>query len=244
MKRSFKDSLKILEADIQHANALAFTYRRGGACFQMRMSCSAVANLFQFMVQWSDCRFAGTLGLLKILIYKVYVNGTTTLFTQEKKASINEFYDVILPSLMQLQKGITEMEYKKQRELCIYRYSKKYDIGRNQFSEIDAEREEECGICLETSSKVVLPNCCHAMCMKCYCDWDRRSKSCPFCRDTTESVKPGELWIYTCGKDITDMTTVMKENLKRFFLFIDKLPQIESDYNSSIHEIHFKKCLK
>lgn len=36
---------------------------------------------------------------------------------------------------------------------------------------VDLEREDECGICLEPCTKMVLPNCCHAMCIKCYRKW-------------------------------------------------------------------------
>lgn len=39
-----------------------------GSVIQMRMAYSAVAH---FLVQWTDCRLAGALGLLKIMIYKV-----------------------------------------------------------------------------------------------------------------------------------------------------------------------------
>jgi hypothetical protein len=39
-----------------------------GAVIQMRMAYSAVAH---FLVQWIDCKLAGALGLLKIMIYKV-----------------------------------------------------------------------------------------------------------------------------------------------------------------------------
>jgi len=38
-------------------------------------------------------------------------------------------------------------------------------------SEIDDNIEEECGICMEINTKVVLPTCSHAMCIKCYRDW-------------------------------------------------------------------------
>uniref|UniRef100_M1ARR3 Zinc finger family protein n=1 Tax=Solanum tuberosum TaxID=4113 RepID=M1ARR3_SOLTU len=73
MRKSFKDSLKALEADIQHANTLASDYPReyDGASLQMRLSYSPCAHIFMFLVQWTDCHFAGGLGLLKILIYKV-----------------------------------------------------------------------------------------------------------------------------------------------------------------------------
>eukprot|EP00252_Welwitschia_mirabilis_P001184 TRINITY_DN1109_c0_g1_i4.p1 TRINITY_DN1109_c0_g1~~TRINITY_DN1109_c0_g1_i4.p1 ORF type:complete len:183 (-),score=25.89 TRINITY_DN1109_c0_g1_i4:135-683(-) len=171
--KSFKDSLKALEADIQHANTLASDYpsEYDGACLQMRLSYSPAAHLFLFLVQWTDCSLAGALGLLRILIYKVYVDGTTTMSTHERKASIREFYAVIFPSLLQLQGGITDMEDRKQKAACMERYNKRAEEQRAQLSEIDLEREEECGICMETNPKIVLPNCGHAMCMKCYREW-------------------------------------------------------------------------
>ncbi|THU45562.1 hypothetical protein C4D60_Mb02t19300 [Musa balbisiana] len=166
MRKSFKDSLKVLEADIQHANTLAsdFPTDYDGACLQMRMSYSPAAHLFLFLVQWTDCNLAGALGLLRIMIYKVHIDGSTTMSTHERKASIKEFYAVIFPSLLQLQKGISDMEDKKQKAVCLERYRRRDDNERKQFSEIDAEREEECGICMEMNSKIVLPNCSHVMC--------------------------------------------------------------------------------
>ncbi|CAN6443052.1 unnamed protein product [Victoria cruziana] len=173
MRKSFKDSLKALEADIQHANTLASDYPReyDGACLQMRLSYSPAAHLFLFLVQWTDCSLAGALGLIRILIYKVYVDGKTTMSVHERKASIREFYAVIFPSLLQLQRGITDMEDRKQREACREKYRKRDEEERGKFTEVDIEREEECGICMELNSKVVLPNCNHALCMKCYRDW-------------------------------------------------------------------------
>nr|KJB18890.1 hypothetical protein B456_003G074500 [Gossypium raimondii] len=61
----------------------------------MRMSYSPTAHLFLFLVQWTDFHLAGALGLLRILIYKVYVDGTTTMSTHERKASIREFYGMM-----------------------------------------------------------------------------------------------------------------------------------------------------
>ncbi|XP_021599656.1 E3 ubiquitin-protein ligase AIRP2 isoform X2 [Manihot esculenta] len=170
MRKSFKDSLKLLEADIQHANTLASDFPRDydGACVQMRMSYSPAAHLFLFLVQWTDCHLAGALGLLRILIYKVYVDGTTTMSTHERKASIREFYAVIYPSLLQLQRGVTDTEDKQQKAACMERFRRRDDEECRQHTDADIEREEECGICLEMNSKIVLPNCNHAMCLKCY----------------------------------------------------------------------------
>lgn len=63
------------------------------------------------------------------------------------------------------------MEDRKQREACREKYRKRDEEERGKFTEVDIEREEECGICMELNSKVVLPNCNHALCMKCYRDW-------------------------------------------------------------------------
>lgn len=243
MRKSFKDSLKVLEADIQHANTLASDYPReyDGACLQMRMSYSPAAHLFLFLVQWTDCNLAGALGLLRILIYKVYVDGSTTIMsTKERKASIREFYAVIYPSLLQLQSGVTDSEDKKQKAVCVERYRKRDDEENRQCSDIDIEREEECGICMETNSKIVLPNCNHAMCLKCYRDWRTRSQSCPFCRDNLRRVNSGDLWVYTDCRDIVDMETVMRENLRRLFMYIDKLPLVTPDNPFDPYDSHLR----
>jgi Zinc finger, C3HC4 type (RING finger) len=78
---------------------------------------------------------------------------------------------IIFPSLLQLQKGISDLDDKRQKTICMERYKRRVDEVRGAFSEIDVEREEECGICMEMNSKVVLPNCSHSMCLKCYRDW-------------------------------------------------------------------------
>ncbi|XP_043697852.1 E3 ubiquitin-protein ligase AIRP2-like isoform X2 [Telopea speciosissima] len=173
MRKSFKDSLKSLEADIQHANTLASDYPReyDGECLQMRLSYSPAAHFFLFLVQWTDCHLAGALGLLRILIYKAYADGKTTMYIHERKVSFKEFYAVIFPSLLQLQRGITDVDDRKQKDLCSTRYRKKDEMDKGKMSDIDIEREVECGICMEISNKVVLPNCSHALCMKCYRDW-------------------------------------------------------------------------
>jgi hypothetical protein len=43
--------------------------------------------------------------------------------------------------------------------------------GGGRKLDADDDREDECGICLETCTKMVLPNCNHAMCINCYRDW-------------------------------------------------------------------------
>ncbi|GAA0184359.1 hypothetical protein LIER_31647 [Lithospermum erythrorhizon] len=242
MRRSFKDSLKVLEADIQHANTLASDFSReyDGACLQMRMSYSPAAHFFLFLVQWTDCHLAGALGLLRILIYKVYVDGSTTMSIHERKASIREFYAVIYPSLMQLQSGVTDFEDKKQKQVCQERYRRTEDDECIQCSELDLERELECDICMEMNRKIVLPNCSHAMCFKCYQEWRSRSQSCPFCRDSLKRVNSGDLWVYMDNKDIVDMATITKENLKRLFTYIEKLPLVVPDTHLDRYDAHLR----
>jgi hypothetical protein len=73
---------------------------------------------------------------------------------------------VIFPSLLQLPSGITELDENKQRRLCLRKFSKHQEL-----SEVDTERELECGVCLEVNRKVVLPDCAHTLCMRCFEDW-------------------------------------------------------------------------
>lgn len=242
MRKSFKDSLKVLEADIQHANTLASDFPReyDGACLQMRMSYSPAAHFFLFLVQWTDCHLAGALGLLRILIYKVYVDGTTTMSTHERKASIRDFYAIIYPSLLQLQRGVSDSEDRKQKAVCTERYKRRDDKDHQLFSEIDSEREEECGICMEVTSRIVLPNCNHAMCMKCYHEWRSRSQSCPFCRDSLKRVNSWDLWVLMDSKDVVDMSTITGENLRRLFMYIDKLPLIVPDNLFDPYDKHLR----
>ncbi|KAG6504894.1 E3 ubiquitin-protein ligase AIRP2-like [Zingiber officinale] len=242
MRKSFKDSLKVLEADIQHANTLAsdFPTEYDGACLQMRMSYSPTAHLFLFLVQWTDCSLAGALGLLRIMIYKVHADGSTTMLTCERKATIREFYAVIFPSLLQLQNGITDMEDKKQKAACMERFRRKYEEERKCFSEIDAEREEECGICMELNSKIVLPNCCHAMCMKCYKEWNSRSQLCPFCRGNLKRVNSGDLWVFIGNRDTVDMETVTQQNIRQLILYIKKLPIVFPDSVFDSYDSHIR----
>ncbi|XP_062171331.1 E3 ubiquitin-protein ligase AIRP2 [Alnus glutinosa] len=241
-KSSFKDSLKALEADIQHANTLALDFPRenDGARVQMRLSYSPIAHLFLFLVQWTDCHLAGALGLLRILIYMTYADGKTTMSVYERKASMREFYAVIFPSLLQLHRGITDLEDRKQKEACNRRFKRKDELERGKLSEVDIEREEECGICMEVNSKVVLPNCIHSLCLKCYKEWRGRSQSCPFCRDSLKRVMSGDLWIFTDKCDVIDLSSILRENHKRLFMYVDKLPLVMPDHVFVPYDSHVR----
>ncbi|CAO2825163.1 unnamed protein product [Amaranthus hypochondriacus] len=228
MRKSFRESIKSLEADIQHANTLASGYRRqpDGACFQMRLSYSPAAHLFLFFVQWTDCYLAGALGLLRILIYMTYADGRTTMSVHEKKASIRQFY------------GITERDDQKQKEVCALKYRKKDEYDKYKLMELEKEIDEECGICMEINDMLVLPYCNHSLCSKCYKDWSARSQSCPFCRDSLKGVKPGDLWIYTDEHDIVDLSVIMSDNMNRLFLYFDKLPLVDQYPGSVTFDCH------
>jgi hypothetical protein len=51
--------------------ALDYPREKDGARVQMRLSYSPTAQFFLFLVQWTDCKLAGFLGLLRVLIYMV-----------------------------------------------------------------------------------------------------------------------------------------------------------------------------
>ena len=80
---------------------------------------------------------------------------------------------VILPSLQRLHDSFEKLEISKEGLSSIESSSsgKKIVVGDGRLANVDLEREDECGICLEPCTKIVLPNCCHAMCIKCYRKW-------------------------------------------------------------------------
>ncbi|KAI3667747.1 hypothetical protein L6452_42816 [Arctium lappa] len=242
MRKNYKDSIKALEADIQHANTLALNSPRddNGACPQLRLYFSPAADLFSYLFPWADCKISGALGLLRVFIYMMYADGKTTMHVHERKASIRQFYAVIFPSIMQVQSGITDLEERKQKEICLRRYSRKDGLEKGKLSDADVEREAECGICMETNSKVVLPNCSHSLCLKCYRDWHGRSRSCPFCRESLKGVNLSDLWICIEANDIIDVAIISKENSKRLFMYIEKLPLLVTDAMLSPGDSHLR----
>ncbi|XP_059633604.1 E3 ubiquitin-protein ligase AIRP2-like [Cornus florida] len=234
-RSSYQDSLKVLEADIQHANALAAAIPRakGGSHLQMKLVYNHLAPLFLFLIQWMDCSctclLPRYLNLFHILVYKVFTDGRPNISTNGRKATISDFYAVILPSLRRLHGDLVELDDANDENPGMEIISKMRLKRDNEFSNIDFEREDECGICLEPCAKMVLPNCCHAMCINCYRDWNTRSESCPFCRGSLKRVKSRDLWVLTCSDDVVDTETVSKEDLLQFYLYINSLPKESPD---------------
>ncbi|KAL9670892.1 hypothetical protein QQ045_008453 [Rhodiola kirilowii] len=77
---------------------------------------------------------------------------------QEKQPKTSsQVYGLIFPSFMQMDGDVTDLEQRKQKEIC-EKYKRRDDMSKGKHSEIDVEREEECGICMEMTSKVVLPS--------------------------------------------------------------------------------------
>ncbi|KAK4758096.1 hypothetical protein SAY87_019397 [Trapa incisa] len=217
-KSSFRESIKALEADIQHANSLASALPRnycGGDTIQMRLCYSPFAPLFMFFMEWMDYSCTDIvpsyLGLLHIL---VYADGVPALCSKERKASLREFYAVIYPSLRILEGQISEIKETKMKSRC---------------RGLEAERDEECGICMESQAKMVLPSCGHSMCINCFHDWNVRSQSCPYCRGSLKRVSSTDLWVLTGTSEVVDPETLAMDSLTRFYLYIESLPSLTHD---------------
>ncbi|GLT38370.1 hypothetical protein SLA2020_126260 [Shorea laevis] len=241
-KSSFRESLKALEADIQHANSLAASLPRdyGGDCIQMRLSYSPLAPFVLFLIEWMDYSCMDTLpsflGLLHILVYKAYVDGVPALSSKERKATLREFYAVIYPSLRLLESEFIELENNQKRSQCMEVLNRKGVKDRRKLSDRDMERDDECEICMENCSKMVLPNCGHELCISCFHDWNTRSQSCPFCRSSLKRVNSTDLWVLTSSNDIIDMGTLAEENLRHLYHFIENLPLVMPDTNSIVYD--------
>ncbi|XP_052184151.1 E3 ubiquitin-protein ligase AIRP2-like [Diospyros lotus] len=182
----------------------------------MRLSRNPATDPFLFLVLWAGCHLAvaSSLGLIGVFINMTAADGRTPMSMCERKASIKEFYTFILPSLKQLEAGKKCLEDEKQKAEIKGKKCRKSDFGR----------EEECAICMQMSNKIVLPNCCHSLCLKCYRAWNKQSRSCPFCRDELKQVKSSDLWICVGNNDIVDPSIILRDNLRRLFCYIEKLP--------------------
>lgn len=72
-------------------------------------------------------------------------NGSLVLPDWEMEANIMEFYDIVFPLPLHLLSGITELDVRKQRNLCL----KKFRSRDEHLSEVDTKRELECGLCMQ-----------------------------------------------------------------------------------------------
>ncbi|KAE9587802.1 putative transcription factor C2H2 family [Lupinus albus] len=210
----------------QLSRAATIPRGKGGTILQMKLVYNELGPLFLLLLQWMDCSCAGFLlhrylNLFHILIYKVHNDGRSIMSTHGRKATIGDFYAVILPSLQRLHGSSEKFEISEEEHSGIDEGSsdgKKMVIeGDVKLKNVDLRREDECGICLEPYTKMVLPNCCH--------DMNTRSQSCPFCRDSLRRVNSEDLWVLTCDEDVVDTETASKEDLWRFYLYINKLPK-------------------
>ncbi|CAI9278224.1 unnamed protein product [Lactuca saligna] len=226
----FRESIKTLEAHIHHANALASALPPDdeGDSVRMKLSYGTFAPFLLYLIDWMDYSCTDSLpsylGLLHILVYKVYVDGIQTMSSQERKATLREFYAVIYPSLKQLEDYLIEL-----------RDDDDDDDDKKSHCK-DVESDDECGICMETCDKMAMPNCGHSMCIGCFRDWNMRSKSCPFCRGSLKKVHSGDLWVLTNESDSVDLITLAKENLRCFYLYIESLPFVVPDTHFLLYE--------
>ncbi|KAF2588638.1 hypothetical protein F2Q70_00041756 [Brassica cretica] len=84
---------------------------------------------------------------------------------------------------------------------------------------------------------MVLPNCCHSMCIKCYRNWNLKSQSCPFCRGSIKRVNSEDLWVLAGDNDVVDTRTASREDLFRFYLYINSLPK---DYPEALFLVYYE----
>ncbi|KVI05701.1 hypothetical protein Ccrd_015950 [Cynara cardunculus var. scolymus] len=194
---SYEDSLKVIEADIQHANALAAAIPRAkdGARFQMKLVHDQLTPLIMFLLQWIDssctCLLPRYLNLFHVIVYKVYTDGRPKISRHGRKATVGDFYAVILPSLRRLHYDLVELD----------------DVAKVGSLELKISGQRN----LEKD------------------DGNSRSASCPFCRGNIKRVKSRDLWVLTCNDEVIDADLVSKEDLVRFYLYINNLPKDSPD---------------
>ncbi|XP_078447276.1 E3 ubiquitin-protein ligase AIRP2-like isoform X2 [Wolffia australiana] len=187
----------------------------------MRVGFTPLATVYLFLLDWLDCACSYSLlsylGLLHVLVAKVYIDGKTKVSSYERQATLQEFYGTLYPSLQQLESNSSpDSDEPNDWDQKPWR--------RAPTTDKELERENECGICMEHCTKMVLPTCNHAMCINCYHDWNMRSQSCPFCRGSLRRVSSRDLWVLTGDGDVLDAEIVVEDDLRRLHWYINSLP--------------------
>ncbi|XP_040372991.1 E3 ubiquitin-protein ligase AIRP2 [Rosa chinensis] len=142
---------------------------KGGTFLQMKLVYNQLAPIFLFLLQWIDCSssclLVSYLNLFDIVVYKVRSDGRANISSYGRKATTSQFStftsEVILPSLQRLHGDSLDVDITQEEDLEMV-VKKRYE-DKIKLSDVDLDREKECGICLEPCTKMVLPNCCHAM---------------------------------------------------------------------------------
>ncbi|PRQ45646.1 hypothetical protein RchiOBHm_Chr3g0493731 [Rosa chinensis] len=118
----------------------------------MKLVYNQLAPIFLFLLQWIDCSSSCLL---------VRSDGRANISSYGRKATTSQFSVFILPSLQRLHGDSLDVDITQEEDLEMV-VKKRYE-DKIKLSDVDLDREKECGICLEPCTKMVLPNCCHAM---------------------------------------------------------------------------------
>ena len=66
-----------------------------------------------------------------------------------------------------------------------------------------------------------------------------RSESCPFCRGSLKRVTTKDLWVVIGNSDVIDRVSVAKDNLRRFYYYMENLPPIMPDAHVFVYNYMF-----
>ncbi|KAK9989430.1 hypothetical protein SO802_029669 [Lithocarpus litseifolius] len=209
-KPSYHDSIKVFEIDIQYANMLPhpFKFRRPYPfeCTiwlfppQVKFPLCTLAETprtaahcieYAHLIKWDEVHSGKTFDPddpehMKWIYNEVHSDGKLRMSSSRRRATIKEFYAIILPSLQHLSCNSSEFDISQEEGDGMEMIVRKKLDDKRKTAEGDLEREDECGICLEPCTKMVFPNCCHFMCINCYHDWSTRLESCPYFRGNFE----------------------------------------------------------
>lgn len=72
---------------------------------------------------------------------------------------------------MLLEGNLIESEEGKKRTRSSDILSRNRVDDKRKLLDDDFERDDECGICMEPGTKMVLPTCGHSLCISCFQDW-------------------------------------------------------------------------
>ncbi|KAB1201195.1 hypothetical protein CJ030_MR0G004676 [Morella rubra] len=238
-KSCFRESIKALEADIQHANTLFLV------CGPPFHPFSRVGlDVFPPHVRGRVGSPTLLEKLVNVLLIRLWymLMGCQRCPQRERKATLREFYAVIYPSLRQLEGEFIELEGNALRSQSMEVLTRKRGDGRMKLSDSDLEKKKNAGYAWKIARGCYCPavgtRCATAASMtgSLNSHLNVRSQSCPFCRGSLKRVSSRDLWVFISNSNVIDTISLAKENLRHFYLYIESLPLVMPDTHLVIYD--------
>ncbi|RRT48681.1 hypothetical protein B296_00028826 [Ensete ventricosum] len=211
MRKSFKDSLKVLEADIQHANTLYFIHLQDLPYRAVRAG--PLAD-----------RYAG----------RLLPGGTAKIDCQQSISAVGgRFWPVLA------ERGRNLVPPRATLPWVPYAIRRLWGIPSPRAGRTSPTQGKGTRLLMDYTKMNSVPDTISYRDELGICR-NSRSQSCPFCRDSLKRVDSGDLWVYVDHRDVVDMAVLTRDNIRRLIMYIKKLPVVVPESVIDAYDSHVR----